>query len=284
MNQPAVQLFRDHGIDLVTQPLEVAVCAQHSNGGLRTNLWWESNLRHLFPVGEVAGTHGVRRPGGAALNAGQVGGMRAALFISRHYRERPPGVEIFAPEVAKQVETVLELCHRAMTPPGAQGSLTPAQVIGQVQERMSRYGAHTRSREGLVKATEEARQLQDALPGVLRISDPRALDTAFWAADLCLAHRVWLEAIRAYLEAGGGSRGSFLVMDAEGEPATETLEEGWRFRGHRLGALLDGEILESWIGENGDVEHRWVPVRPIPEEDGWFENVWKEYREGRVVR
>ncbi|MGM0680565.1 MAG: preprotein translocase subunit YajC, partial [Pseudomonadota bacterium] len=33
-----------------------------TNGGLAGNIWWESeNIRHLFPVGEVNGSHGVYR-------------------------------------------------------------------------------------------------------------------------------------------------------------------------------------------------------------------------------
>lgn len=284
MNPPAVRLFRDHGIDLASQPLEIAVCAQHSNGGLRTNLWWESNLRHLFPVGEAAGTHGVRRPGGAALNAGQVGGMRAALFISRHYRDAPPEVEAFAPAVTAQVVGSLDFCRRTLAPPVQERSLTPAQVIGQVQERMSRSAAHLRSREGVAVAVEGARRLLEALPATLRVSDPMGLKTAFWAADLCLTHRVWLESILTYLEAGGGSRGSFLVMDPEGELPAEMLEEEWRCRGHGPGPPADGEILESRVARSGEVEHRWVPVRPVPEEEGWFEEIWREYREGRVVQ
>ena len=88
MNPGAIELYRGHGIDLAAEPLEIAVCAQHNNGGLAGNLWWESiNLRHLFPVGEVNGSHGVYRPGGAALNAGQVGGLRAAEFIARRYQD-----------------------------------------------------------------------------------------------------------------------------------------------------------------------------------------------------
>ncbi|HOS38496.1 MAG TPA: hypothetical protein PLG31_02085, partial [Spirochaetota bacterium] len=55
---------------------------QHVNGGLCGDIWWESNVRNLFPVGEANGSHGVYRPGGAALNAGQVGGLRAAQMIA----------------------------------------------------------------------------------------------------------------------------------------------------------------------------------------------------------
>jgi hypothetical protein len=82
MNPPAVDLYNSHGIDLAREPLEIAVCAQHNNGGFRGSVWWESNVRGLFPVGEVCGTHGVTRPGGSALNAGQVGSLRAAEFIA----------------------------------------------------------------------------------------------------------------------------------------------------------------------------------------------------------
>jgi len=73
MNQPAIGLYMDRGIDITKEHLEIAVCAQHNNGGMKGNIWWESNIKHLFPVGEVNGTHGVYRPGGSALNSGQVG-------------------------------------------------------------------------------------------------------------------------------------------------------------------------------------------------------------------
>ena len=47
MNQPAIDLYMDNGIDLSTEYLEIAVCAQHNNGGLGQYMV-ESNLRH-FP-------------------------------------------------------------------------------------------------------------------------------------------------------------------------------------------------------------------------------------------
>ena len=53
LNAPAIALFRDHGIDLEPEKLQIAVCAQHNNGGLKSTIWWESDIKHLFPVGEV---------------------------------------------------------------------------------------------------------------------------------------------------------------------------------------------------------------------------------------
>lgn len=84
MNEPAIELYRSKGVDLYTQYLEIALCAQHNNGGIAVDAWWQSSVRGLFAVGECAGTHGIARPGGSALNAGQVGGLRAAQYIAKH--------------------------------------------------------------------------------------------------------------------------------------------------------------------------------------------------------
>ncbi len=40
MNPGAIELYRTNGIDLSLEALEVAVCAQHNNGGLAGNIWW----------------------------------------------------------------------------------------------------------------------------------------------------------------------------------------------------------------------------------------------------
>ena len=82
MNQPAVAFYRDRGVDLEKEPLGIALCAQHNNGGLAVDCWWQTNVKGFFAVGEVSGTHGVARPGGSALNAGQVGSYRAAEWIA----------------------------------------------------------------------------------------------------------------------------------------------------------------------------------------------------------
>ena len=64
MNQPAIDFYRDQGVDLYTQPLEIALCAQHNNGGIGIDCWWQTDVKGLFAVGEAAASHGVYRPGG----------------------------------------------------------------------------------------------------------------------------------------------------------------------------------------------------------------------------
>jgi succinate dehydrogenase/fumarate reductase flavoprotein subunit len=84
MNAPAIALYQQKGVDLGKEYLEIALCAQHCNGGVAVDLWWQSSVKGLFAVGECAGTHGISRPGGSALNAGQVGALRAAQYIAQH--------------------------------------------------------------------------------------------------------------------------------------------------------------------------------------------------------
>ncbi|MBR7098437.1 MAG: FAD-binding protein, partial [Clostridia bacterium] len=83
MNEGAIELYADHGIDLYNEYLEIAVCAQHCNGGVAVDENWQSDVNGLYVAGEAAGTFGVYRPGGSALNSTQVGSLRAAEHIAR---------------------------------------------------------------------------------------------------------------------------------------------------------------------------------------------------------
>ena len=86
MNAPAVQLYRDHGIDLERDMLEIRVCAQHHNGGIAVDADWQTCVPGLYVCGEAAGTFGRKRPGGTALNSTQAGSLRAARHIMKNSR------------------------------------------------------------------------------------------------------------------------------------------------------------------------------------------------------
>jgi len=94
MNTPAIELYAGKGVDITKQYLPIALCAQHCNGGIAVDLWWQTDVPGLFCAGECAGTHGIARPGGSALNAGQVGSLRAAQYIAKQ-DTTPVSEEIF---------------------------------------------------------------------------------------------------------------------------------------------------------------------------------------------
>ena len=97
MNEPAVQLYRDHGIDLAKDRLEIRVCAQHHNGGIAVDAHWQTCVPGLYVCGEAAGTFGRKRPGGSALNSTQAGSLRAAKHIVRNGRMLAGEQPSFAP-------------------------------------------------------------------------------------------------------------------------------------------------------------------------------------------
>jgi len=238
INTPAIDLYRSHGIDLERDHLEIAVCAQHNNGGLAGNHWWESNVKGLFPVGEVNGSHGVLRPGGAALNAGQVGGLRAAMYIARRRAGAPPGENLLLEACREQIREVVAITQRALSGSGSEsandedrrGGACSARrrqsvedVRREIQHRMTRHGAHIRTSDGVRQATGEAWALYEQLWTEPRAMCAAELPDVFRTLDLALAHAVYLEAIGDYLAHGGHSRGSYLVVDPGGDLACPAL-------------------------------------------------------------
>lgn len=90
INMPSAEFYRERGIDLAREPLEIALCAQHSNGGLWVDEHWQTSLKNLYAVGECSGVFGAYRPGGSALNETQVGSLRAAQRIAALKPVRAP--------------------------------------------------------------------------------------------------------------------------------------------------------------------------------------------------
>ena len=138
MNAPAVQLYRDHGIDLEKEMLEIRVCAQHHNGGIAVDADWQTCVPGLYVCGEAAGTFGRKRPGGTALNSTQAGSLRAARHIMKNHRAASEKKLPFAP------------------------ILLPRGDAASFQTEMTRVAAFQRNREGMeaLKRQAEAALLQ----------------------------------------------------------------------------------------------------------------------------
>ncbi len=281
MNQPSIDLYRQMGVDLWKDPLEIGVCSQHCNGGFAVDNWWESNVRHLFVIGELAGTHGVKRPGGSALNSGQVGGTRAAQRIAHVY----PGSGLPADRFAHLAQA---LVPRFVTEIGRiRAASTQAIDCGEVkleiQRRMSRYAGMVRSLAGVTRAIEEARQQWRQIRDHGMRQDSPGYSRAIEVRELALAQLGYLEAILALLNRGSGSRGSHLVTDPKGTLPHPKLGDEWRYIPENL--ALRKEILGVvYRAESDKFETRITCPRSKPEGDYWFENTWAEYRQASIFK
>ncbi len=214
MNAPAIKIFRDKGVDLSREYLEIALCAQHCNGGVAVDLWWQSSVRGLFAVGECAGTHGIARPGGSALNAGQVGGLRAAQYIAQN------------PNPLTDEQIVLSLAEEFAV--CYQEDRWAIEVAGR---RMSDVAAAVRDHEKILHLLQTT---MDMLP----------------AADMKLRNVLLTQAA---------------VLTAMASP------------------VIDPTQVQEVVYEDGVFRVIIRPVRPIPEDDNFFENVWRGYRENKNI-
>ena len=269
MNQPAIDFYRDKGVDLYTQPLEIALCAQHNNGGIGIDCWWQTNVKGLFAVGEAAASHGVYRPGGTALNAGQVGSTRAAQYIAaRCQGDVPDNFGLAAAEALAEMSALADGC-KAET-----GNVRA--LWKQAAEEMSRCGAAIRD-PAQIKAYCEAVEKQLANFGTtVKAADRAELAMVYRLRDMLLSQRAYLTAMTDYTAHGGKSRGSALYTDLTGgvKPFAQ-LPDTFTFALDETEAPL---IQELWF-EDGTCKTGWRAPRPIPEDDDFFENVWRSYRE-----
>ena len=269
MNQPAIDFYRDKGVDLYTQPLEIALCAQHNNGGIGIDCWWQTDVKGLFAVGEAAASHGVYRPGGAALNAGQVGSTRAAQYIAARCRgDASAGFDVAASAALAEMAALADAC-RADT-----GNVRA--LWQHAAEEMSRCGAAIRD-PAQIRAY--GKQVEAQLAGfakTVKAGSRTELAMVYRLRDMLLSQHAYLTAMADYTAHGGKSRGSALYTDLTGgiKPFTQ-LPDTFTFALDEAEAPL---IQELWL-ENNTCRTAWRAPRPIPEDDDFFENVWRSYRE-----
>ncbi len=268
MNAPAIDLYASKGLDITKEYLEIALCAQHNNGGIAVDLWWQTGVNGLFAAGECAGTHGVSRPGGSALNAGQVGSLRAAQYVSASKRS-PVSEPVFASILSHELKKQEEFLNQAKN-----ASVTADKSMQKAMRRMSDYGGPIRSRERLELALKETEQDLAALPTLSGVTDV-TLAYAYKLKDILTVQRATLAAFLDFAKSGQGTRGSALYCDSNGT-LRDGLDELFRFK--EGGTETYGTVQEVRFCLNSCVlSHR--PVRPIPKGEDFFENVWRRFRE-----
>jgi len=274
LNPLSYDLYKSHGIDLAKDYLEIDVVPQHHNGGAEVNIWWETSVKHLFAIGECAGTHGIHRPGGSALNSGQVGGLRAASFIAGCCLKDDA---FFATDelYAMTAGVLDEFEHDLAIAPSKNkepDSASPAgELLKELQKMNSKTAMFIRSRRELEKGGEELK----ALAGK-NLSPGSDLSAFFRFKEMLLFSRLLYDGILWYINDHGKSRGSYLIVDAIDD----------------INACLGGVEIDTLHRDKvlntiyNSVEDKAIstqrPVRPIPDSDTWFENVWRDYREGKI--
>jgi len=234
MNRRAVALYADHGIDLWQERLPIAVCAQHCNGGVAVDAHWQSDIRGLYAAGESAGNFGVYRPGGSALNATQVGSLRAAEHI------------------AAQNDADAPIPTAAYTLPAIRrGESNLAAICAEVQGEMSRVADFARDTDAMETLAARLDTLLSDLTAHATVASHREIADWFRLRDMLLTARATLSAMLCSAREVGSHGAAYIVGDNRTAPDTP--------RGNRT--LTRGTVS------------RIEPVTPIPDAELWFETL-----------
>lgn len=276
MNPLAIELYKRYKVDITADPLESAVNNQHMNGGIAVDTWGRTNVPGIYAVGEAAGTHGATRPGGSALNAGQVFGTRVAEHVGAL------GAPIFADDVTQAATHAIQTISDLFS----DGSrLTAKGIRTEVQARMSDKAGILCSPSEVASALAAAKALNaDIRQNGIAISRPAEAARVLQWQQIALASEAVLAALDTYISQGGGSRGARAICDPEGEALPQSVQgplADARFRAERekdkhqqLIVRLDGTEIE-------------VTSRPNRQHDGdtsFFERDWPAWLTGKIYQ
>ncbi len=270
LNLPAYNFYLDNGVDLGKEYLEIGLCAQHNNGGLSINSWWESNVSGLFPVGECAASHGVYRPGGSALNAGQCGSRRAAQWIGAHQETSfIPSLEGIKEEVAN----VNNLIENSLN-----GTLDAEEVYKEVKRKMSLTASALRNRDDIEKTLEYIDHILSSFDE-MKVKSKGRVWLYFQLRNALITQKMYLFSMIEYIDKGGKSRGSAIYSDKNGSIHPSQLDSRFSYS---LETDDEPDIQEVQLKDHKLFVFYRKP-NPVPECDDFFENVWRTYRENKNI-
>lgn len=281
MNPLSIALYKMHGHDLTQTPLQFAMNNQHMNGGIEVDIWGQTSLPGCFAVGEIAGTHGVTRPGGAALNAGQVFAMRLARYIA-HAGRRNAVDDV--PELAAQpLAEVNDVILRAQR---NESGRSLQSVKEEIQARMSDHGGFICHVDAVRQAAQEARLLATAVAkNALSIRHLAEIPELFMWRQMALISAAVLTMLDDYISAGGGSRGARIILDPEGDclPLTRNgPAQLWRFRPEQAS---DKEKKLTIHYQQAKFIVRQKALRSLADsKDHYFEKNWPDFLNGNIYR
>jgi hypothetical protein len=218
----------------------------------------------------------VTRPGGAALNAGQVFGARCAEHIAARRGSGSEARTDFAlvDEAVGRVLDVLKI-----------DSVLTASAIGRdVQARMSDHAGILCNANDVRSALDAARALNESITrhGVAYDGASGALRALQWQQTALLSEAV-LTALAFFVEHGGGSRGARALCAPDGDRTpmarTGTLED-FRFASEQP----EGRAQQIRIRLKGKTFT--CAARPVrrrdPDYQPFFERDWPDFLTGAI--
>ncbi len=202
LNSKAIDVYLRQGIDLYREKLRISVCAQHNNGGVYTDNNFETDVKGLYVIGEAAGTFGLSRPGGSALNNTQVSGLVAA----KHIKNKEP-ISFNETVFEKNVVDFSQFREDEKTD------------YSYFKKKMSEVASFLRDYEGCTALLKEIKEVTENLP-----FSHTTLSMYYKDKDMLLSMQELLQAFIAELPKTGSRGGAIFIKDGK------KIEEDFSYR------------------------------------------------------
>ncbi|AXI48572.1 oxidoreductase [Sulfitobacter sp. SK012] len=277
MNPLAIELYKRYKVDITADPLEFAVNNQHMNGGIAVDTWGRTNISGIYATGEAAGTHGATRPGGSALNAGQVFGTR----VAEHIAASQQAITVPDADVTDQANRAIASIQAVLK---TKSDLTAADIRKDVQARMSDQAGILCTAKNVTDGLAAAVALNDEIRNKgITFSRPSEVARVIQWQQMALASEAVLAALNSYIANGGGSRGARAICDPDGN-AVPMSSQGplplVRFRTERevdkeqqITVRFDGEKMALSTRQNRSFDET---------EKAFFERDWPAWLTGGI--
>ncbi len=192
LNPKAIEVYLNQNIDISKEKLRIAVCAQHNNGGVYTDNNCETDVKGLYVIGEAAGTFGLARPGGTALNDTQVSGLLCARHIKG--KKENSGFDMPCIDFDKYNGFVID----------------DGIDYSEIKTKMSACAAFLRNHEVCAALLEEIDGLLSAYP-----LKHKSLSDYFYDKDMLLSAKALLETIIGEMPLAGSRGGAVFIENGQ---------------------------------------------------------------------
>jgi L-aspartate oxidase len=143
----------DHGRDITKGVIAVAPAAHYMMGGIKTNIWGETNIAGLFATGETActGVHGANRLASNSM-------LEVLVFSKRIMEKTRKRTAIEAPITSEGEEVLYSLSQREIS------KVVPPPSLSALQQLHWDDVGIIRNKEGLTKSANILAAWQSSLP------------------------------------------------------------------------------------------------------------------------
>lgn len=251
MNPLAIELYKNHGIDLSKSNLEINVCSQNHNGGILVDCNYQTDIENLFVVGEAAGTFGAYRPGGSALNSTQVGSLRAACEIIRRDKSYSVDVDAIDNQISEMDELILNLKKRK-----SKGDINL--LLDDIRQSMSYYCSYIRELDKMEELQKRLKLIINDYLTFYSIGQNDLITNYFEVYDTLQSAKVALNSMIFAAKNIGSYGGAISTQNGK-------LLKVRKFdKGRRIVSTLDKSYFED--------------IKDFHKDEDWFETVWANYR------